>query len=146
MSFPDIFDVSKTEKTMSVIFNSTMKNVDQVCIKTMRFLSDKTHGIKGHFFAIHLVLREGLTNAVKHGNKGDPAKVIKYLIKIDSQETIHMEIEDQGKGFDWRKIEEKSPDDTDEHGRGLMIMKQYFSSYQYNEKGNRLILKKDILS
>jgi hypothetical protein len=35
-------------------------------------------------------------------------------------------------------------DETADHGRGLMIMEQYFSRYWYNESGNKLLLEKSI--
>ncbi|MFO7884651.1 MAG: ATP-binding protein, partial [Desulfobacteraceae bacterium] len=128
----------------SITFNSTMKNLDRACEKTIKFLKGKNGRIKKDIFSIHLVLREGLTNAVKHGNENNPEKLVTCWVHLTSDKTLQMEIEDQGRGFDWQNRADSFPDSSSERGRGLFIMKHYFSEYSYNQTGNRLLLKKRI--
>ncbi|MEA2059496.1 MAG: ATP-binding protein [Thermodesulfobacteriota bacterium] len=144
MRCPDIFKTSETPTSISITFNSTMKNLDRACKKTIEFLKGKNGRIKKDIFSIHLVLREGLTNAVKHGNENNPEKLVMCCIHLTPDQTLQMEIEDQGMGFDWQNSADVFPDTSSEGGRGLFIMKHYVSDYGYNETGNRLFLKKEI--
>ncbi len=147
MSKTDRFDVFKTPDSIEIRFSSTMKNVDRTCDELMKFcgMLFENATIKNHLFGLNLVLREGLTNAVKHGNGLNPEKLVRCLMKIDLQGKIYIEIEDQGKGFDWNNIQNKSFYDVlSDHGRGLVIMRLYCPDHEYNEKGNLLILKKNI--
>ncbi len=132
----------ETPDAVSVAFSATFANVDRACKDIARFLTLQISGIEKHLFWINLGLREGLTNAVRHGNLLDPAKLVRCYVSIESGTTLVMEIEDQGDGFDWRSAGELPVDDSAEHGRGLVILRQYFSEVSYNEIGNRLRLKK----
>ncbi|MBF0199737.1 MAG: ATP-binding protein [Desulfamplus sp.] len=140
----ELFDIHEKDDGLSIIFASTMENVDRTCYEAGRFLKSVVEGISAHLFSIQLVMREGLTNAVRHGNRMDAKKQVIFSIKIKQGEFIRMEIEDQGQGFNWQMEQQRDLNDDDDHGRGLVIMKQYFSSYGYNERGNLLVLEKRI--
>lgn len=169
MSDSNNFNIDETPESITIVFSSTMKNIDRTCDETLRFLmnifkdfpcpdsvkkeckkeQNCSDCLKSHLFAIQLVMREGLTNAVRHGNALNPYKKVKCNVRINRQSIVnlllHMEIEDQGNGFDWREEQKfKNLDEASEHGRGLMIMEQYVSRYWYNESGNKLTLEKSI--
>jgi serine/threonine-protein kinase RsbW len=139
-----IFDRSVTGESVSITFSSTLENIDRTCDEVTGFLQKRFKEMAEHFFAINLVMREALTNAVRHGNGLDPGKRVKFLLEIDQCRFIRMVIEDQGDGFDWQRARQRPPDDSEDHGRGLVIMTAYFSSCGYNRKGNRLILEKKL--
>ena len=94
-------------------------------------------------FGVRLALEEALVNAIKHGNKMDPDKVVNVKWEID-EEHVRVVIEDQGEGF----LVQDVPDPTDEEnldkpgGRGIMLMRSFMSVVEYNESGNRLTLEK----
>lgn len=138
------FEVLKAPESIKIIFSSTMENIDKVCNQATEFLELNLADIKPALFSINLVIREGLTNAVRHGNVNDSSKTVQFLLTIVEKQLIRIRIEDQGNGFDWKKQqEEELPEDLD-HGRGIIIMKTYFTRYSYNEKGNVLTLEKNI--
>jgi len=139
-----IYDVRKTKDFIRFDFSSTMKNIDVVCEEANQYLRSTLAGIEKHLFPINLVIREGLTNAVRHGNAGDSGKIVKFELSIVGNEMIKMMIEDEGDGFNWRKQRNEVLDDDQDHGRGIIIMETYFSRYSYNEKGNVLYLEKII--
>ena len=93
-------------------------------------------------FGVRLALEEALVNAIKHGNKMDPDKVVNVKWEID-EEHVRVVIEDQGEGF----LVQDVPDPTDEEnldkpgGRGIMLMRSFMSVVEYNESGNRLTLR-----
>ncbi len=139
-----IFDVFQTEDSINFTFASTFENIDNVCARISQFLQSKVAGIDQSLFAINLVIREGLSNAVRHGNAGDTKKNVKFLLMVEDHHIIKIIIEDQGDGFDWRKQQTVIPCEGDDHGRGFLIMDTYFNAHSYNEKGNILYLEKDI--
>lgn len=139
-----IFNQTIRPNSLSITFSSTLENIDRICDEVSRFLDRNFKDMEAHLFSINLVIREALTNAVRHGNGLDPEKTVKFFIKIERKKSIRIIVEDQGKGFDWQKAQELPPIANDDHGRGLAIMTTYFSSCCYNKKGNRLVLKKKL--
>lgn len=148
MTDDTIFNVSIGPSSLSVVLNSTMDNIDRVDALVKQMLAE--HGLEKHSFSIRVVMREGLTNSVRHGNKQDPGKVIRFDIRITGN-TLTIVIEDQGEGFDWRAMQKakrfgKDNEKPADHGRGFLIMDDYFDACGFNEKGNILILEKNISS
>jgi len=95
-------------------------------------------------FCIELAVHEALINAIKHGNRGDHEKNIHVAARI-SPRNFHVEITDQGPGFD----PESLPDPTDcanierPGGRGVLLMHAFMSRVTYPPPGNCVILEKD---
>ncbi len=170
MSEDGRFDITRENSQMIIFFSSTMKNVDRAIDATRIFLKDV--GLESETFDVSLVLREGLTNAVRHGNQLVQDKIVQYSIQMHDNRLI-AEIEDEGDGFSWKTVKDELMDiflsESDiweideheagtewrpenklnfgpksEHGRGLIIMDQYFNECLYNDKGNRLILIKEL--
>ena len=142
----DIFEVIASKNTLHIRFSSFFEHIDEVCKTVTQFLESDQKALVPHLFAIHLVLREGLTNAVRHGNKNDPAKRVDFQLKINRRNSISIEIADQGEGFDWKAKPLSGVPEDEDHGRGIPIMKSYFTRYSYNQRGNRLYLEKKIFS
>lgn len=140
------FETEQKEKSIGFVFSSTLENIDVICQKTSEFLRSKIKGIESELFTINLVIREGLSNAIRHGNENDPQKKVRFLLVINSDTSIQIEIEDQGNGFDWKKQQAQALPEDEDHGRGIIIMDTYFTHYSYNEKGNILYLEKEIFS
>jgi len=135
------FNVFKDVNSLEIFFRSTIENIDKADTETRRFLNEMELDCES--FAICLLMREGLNNAVKHGHFFDSDKMVRYSLKVRYQSLI-MEIEDHGEGFDWRAMRKRQMPADAEHGRGFAIMEQYSSEFRYNYKGNKLILKKKI--
>lgn len=141
-----IYEMTKTGNSLNILFSSTMDHIDDVCRSVTLFLENRGDLYSSHLFSINLVMREGLTNAVRHGNKGDPDKLVSMDLHIDPDQVIRVSIADQGEGFDWQKIRDTPAPDEADHGRGMPIMQTYFTRCRYNQKGNILYLEKQILS
>ena len=88
-------------------------------------------------FAIHLSMEEALINAIKHGNKADPARniTISYSVTTDR---LEISISDEGGGFNYRNL----PDPREEEniyknsGRGILLMRSYMDKVEFNSSGN----------
>jgi serine/threonine-protein kinase RsbW len=90
-------------------------------------------------FAIRLILDEALTNAYKHGNKADPHKHIHVQYTI-TREQIEVTIEDEGDGFDLSCLPDPRREETlsKTSGRGIFLIRQFTSSFGYNQTGNTI--------
>jgi serine/threonine-protein kinase RsbW len=91
--------------------------------------------------AVILSLREAVSNAVRHGHRGDPDKHfrVKYLV---TQDEVLVEVEDEGFGFNLEQMpdaltgwEEQQP-----RGRGLYLMRSYATWLSFNPTGNRVTM------
>lgn len=94
-------------------------------------------------FGVHLALEEALANAIEHGNRQDPTKHIRIRCSV-SPEMVHLEIADEGCGFDPSLL----PDPThpaqigSPKGRGIMLMRSFMSRVEFNDVGNCVLMEK----
>ncbi len=134
-------NIEYAEKSVRITFQSDLAQIDAVVKEAVDYLRSKLNDIKEHLFAVNLVLREGLTNAVRHGNANEILKKVTLLLDLHDQTRIKIVIEDEGEGFDWKSHRNKRFPEGQDHGRGMLIMDAYFTGYSYNDKGNVLYLE-----
>lgn len=98
---------------------------------------------EGVCFAIRLALGEALINAVKHGNRFDPAKKIKVCAEV-SRRRASVSVADEGEGFDPAAVPDPTADENLEKpcGRGIMLMRTYMDEVVYNPRGNEVRITK----
>lgn len=94
-------------------------------------------------FAVKLALEEGLNNAIKHGNRCDPAKTVEVTYQVDAS-SIWIEIVDQGCGFAPQNVPDPTLDENLEKpsGRGIMLMRAYMDEVRYSPAGNQVYMLK----
>lgn len=94
-------------------------------------------------FAIRLALDEALTNAVRHGNEGDPAKSVTADYRV-SDEELRVTICDQGPGFAPGNLPDCTAAENLDRpcGRGVLLMRAYMTQVTFNESGNCVTLVK----
>ncbi len=90
-----------------------------------------------HVFGVHMSMEEAVMNAIKHGNQRDESKQVHVIMKTN-EESLYIKVTDQGDGFRPADVPDCTADENLEKtsGRGLLLMKNYMDSVQYNEKGN----------
>jgi anti-sigma regulatory factor (Ser/Thr protein kinase)/ActR/RegA family two-component response regulator len=92
---------------------------------------------------LFIALDEAFVNAVKHGNRHDPHKIVRITADLSAKEA-RFSIEDEGEGFDVNEI----PDPRDPanlfktSGRGVLLIYNIMDEVAYNERGNRLTMVK----
>lgn len=96
-------------------------------------------------FGIHLAVEEALVNAIKHGNQSDSEKFVDVELRISSGK-FHMRITDEGDGFDPSEVPDPTLEENLEvpSGRGLMLMRTFMSRIEFNDRGNSVLLFKDL--
>lgn len=92
---------------------------------------------------IMIALQEGLANAVLHGSRNDPSKVIRCAVDV-TPEAITIVIRDSGEGFDTAAAADSADDGTNltQHGRGIHLMRSLMDEVSYRHGGSELQLKK----
>src|SRR5574338_1181527 len=92
---------------------------------------------------LFIALDEAFVNAVKHGNKNDPSKLLKITAELSPTEAAFT-VEDEGEGFDIREI--PNPCDPENlfraSGRGVLLIYNIMDEVEYNAQGNRVKMVK----
>lgn len=118
---------------------ASLENIDLAASQVSDILEERFPGVKT--FGLILGLREALTNAVVHGSGQDGAKKVSCRVEFGA-EAIDIEVADSGDGFRWKEMDAEIPDPSLPGRRGLAIIRNYFDSCKYNEKGNIILLTK----
>ena len=94
-------------------------------------------------FAIKLAVEEAINNAIKHGNKLNPKKVVDVTFHVDSSQAV-VTITDEGEGFNPHSLPDPTADENLEKptGRGVMLMRAYMDEVRFNGKGNQVRMVK----
>jgi serine/threonine-protein kinase RsbW len=88
---------------------------------------------------LFVALDEAFVNAVKHGNKNDPTKLLRITAELSPKEASFT-VEDEGEGFNVGEI----PDPCDPEnlfrtsGRGVLLIYNIMDEVEYNAQGNRV--------
>ena len=90
-----------------------------------------------------VALQEGLANAVLHGSRNDPSKIVRCSVDVTPQ-AITIVIRDSGDGFDTAAVTDSTDDGTNltQHGRGIHLMRGLMDEVSYRHGGSELRLKK----
>jgi serine/threonine-protein kinase RsbW len=89
---------------------------------------------------INLVLTEAMANAIQHANAGDPSKTVRIVIRI-SDEELHIEVYDEGQGFDIQSIPPPDFERLEDRGRGLFVIRTLMDSVSYRAINGGNVLK-----
>jgi serine/threonine-protein kinase RsbW len=84
---------------------------------------------------------EAVNNAITHGNKANPQKIVDVEISFDNNEMI-ITVTDEGLGFNPASIPDPTmPENIEElSGRGVFLMRKLADSISFNEKGNSVTM------
>jgi anti-sigma regulatory factor (Ser/Thr protein kinase)/ActR/RegA family two-component response regulator len=92
---------------------------------------------------LFVALDEAFVNAVKHGNRNDPSKMVRITAELSAKEA-RFTVEDEGNGFNLQEI----PDPCDpanlfkSSGRGVLLIYNIMDEVKYNARGNQLTMVK----
>jgi CheY-like chemotaxis protein len=90
---------------------------------------------------MRLAMEEAIVNAVRHGNRDDPARRVRLRWHVNRERAL-VEVEDEGEGFDPQHLPDPCAPENLERpgGRGVLLMRSYTSWLRYNPRGNRVTL------
>jgi serine/threonine-protein kinase RsbW len=116
---------------------SRLAEAESVCLKIRSLL--QANGLGEVCFAVELLARECVNNAVIHGNGNDADKSIQVSLWL-GRKWIRLEVSDEGPGFDWRTTQQNRMDTAASSGRGLHLYALYAERVRFNRRGNRITL------
>ena len=125
------FELPSALSLMHIVLEYLMKRVEKLGV------------CKPEQSNLFVALDEAFVNAIKHGNKFDPQKLIRITADVSPAEASFT-IEDEGEGFDVNNI----PDPLDPEnlfktsGRGVLFIYNIMDEVIYNDRGNRLTMVK----
>jgi serine/threonine-protein kinase RsbW len=129
------------QKNRAVAFEqripSRLADAESLCLKIRGLLEESDLGNAS--FAVELLARECLNNAVIHGNQNCADKSILLRLCL-GRKWIRLEVSDEGPGFDWRLVREDKLNTTVPSGRGLMLYALYAKRVRFNRSGNQITL------
>ena len=98
----------------------------------------------GKEWEVELALREALSNAMVHGSKGDPTKVVQICIGCDQERGLLIVVKDQGEGFDPGQIKDPVVGQNvfSDHGRGVYLINQLMDEVKFEKGGTEIHMRK----
>ncbi|MGA2849361.1 MAG: ATP-binding protein [Terracidiphilus sp.] len=114
-----------------------MDEVESLGLRIRELLN--ANGLSELCFPVELLARECLNNAVIHGNQYAADKSIVVRLWL-GRRWIHLEVCDEGPGFEWREACRKKADTTRSSGRGLQFYALYAERVCFNRRGNQITL------
>lgn len=142
--FPEYnFDPEKLNLRVRVTLAADRKAVDPVVAQVMEAVRSMKCA-DGKEDAIELALQEALANAVVHGAKEDPSKVVECLVACDEQRGILIIVRDPGPGFDPNAIPSCTIGENlfSNHGRGIFLINQLMDEVKFHKNGTEIHMVK----
>jgi|SRR5215471_5884420 len=89
---------------------------------------------------IELALTEAIANAVVHGAKGDPTKIVECDVAYEQERGMLIVVRDPGTGFDPLHIPDpvKGQNLFSDHGRGIFLINQLMDEVQFHKNGTEI--------
>ena len=153
------FKISNDVKLVHSLVNELIREITKIGGKTLQ----------PELAGIRMALHEAVINAIEHGNlelsstlkeKPDYLKIMEKRMTEPSYAdrrvlvtatitttSFSCEITDEGAGFDWRSLSDpRDPENLlKPHGRGIILMADYFDRITFNQQGNSITMEKDLV-
>jgi serine/threonine-protein kinase RsbW len=137
------FDPDKLTLVLRVTLAADRKAVDPVVQSVMEVVREM-EGVNGKEDAIELSLQEALANAVIHGAKEDPNKVVECMVGRDHERGILIVVRDPGTGFNPGAIPGCTVGENvySNHGRGIFLINQLMDEVEFRKNGTEIHMVK----
>jgi serine/threonine-protein kinase RsbW len=137
------FDPEKLDVRVRVTLAADRKAVDPVVAQIMESVREMKCA-EGKEEAIELALQEALANAVVHGAKEDPSKIVECVVACEEQRGILIIVRDPGTGFDPQRIPACTMGENlfSNHGRGIFLINQLMDEVQFHKNGTEIHMVK----
>ena len=137
------FDPGRLSLQVRVTLAADRNAVGPVVAQVMESVR-ATKCVDGKEDAIELALQEALANAVMHGAKEDPSKIVECLVACDEQRGILIIVRDPGPGFDPQAIPSCTMGENlySNHGRGIFLINQLMDEVKFRKNGTEIHMVK----
>lgn len=130
-----MFDIKEENNRLQITISSELQLVDKV----LDCFEPHTQDLESsQIFALKLITKELLCNAISHGNQNQIEKTVTVIFTRLSNR-LFLQVEDQGQGFQTKNIDwEISQDATNPRNRGLAMVNHYADSIDFNSSGTQI--------
>jgi serine/threonine-protein kinase RsbW len=137
------FDPDKLVLKLKVSLAADKNAIDPVVQGIMNVVRE-TQCATGKEDAIELALTEALANAVVHGAKGDPKKIVECDVACDETRGMLIVVRDPGPGFDPTAIPNPIVGHNiySNHGRGIFLINELMDEVQFKNNGKEIHMLK----
>ncbi|HEY1660389.1 MAG TPA: ATP-binding protein [Candidatus Sulfotelmatobacter sp.] len=137
------FDPDQLNLRLRVTLAADRMAVDPVVQQVMSVVRQMNE-LEGKEDAIELSLQEALANAVIHGAKEDPTKIVECLVSSDQERGILIIVRDPGVGFSPNSIPACTVGENlySNHGRGIFLINQLMDKVEFKKNGTEIHMTK----
>lgn len=131
------FDTGKLQ--LKVTLAADRNAVDPV-VQSVMDLVRQVHCEAEKYDAIELALTEALANAVVHGAKGDPSKIVECDVVCNEDKSMLIVVRDPGTGFNPGEIPNPLRGESvySDHGRGIFLINQLMDEVKFLKNGTEI--------
>jgi serine/threonine-protein kinase RsbW len=124
---------------LKVTLSAERTAVDPVVQSVMELVRQEQCGAEKHD-SIELALTEALANAVVHGAKADPSKIVECDVICHDDQSMLIVVRDPGPGFDPANIPSPLNDESvfADHGRGIFLINQLMDEVKFFKNGTEI--------
>ncbi len=133
-----MFESFAARERIHMAMSASTLNIDEAEARLCAFLADCDNI---DLFAVRILLREALLNAVLHGSR----EAEKDSVSVDAvlePAGLVLTVRDNGPGFAWQEAG-TNMDILADSGRGIPLMHIYASEVVFNAAGNEVTLYRD---
>jgi len=137
----------KKRNQITLDFISDLKYTE-FCVLAFSYVKNVLNIGDDTYFKIEISLREGINNAILHGNQSDPRKRVYVLFKW-TKSRLWLSVKDENtRKVNFTEINRRleSTDVLAFNGRGIMIMKSYMDKVKFiaTESGTEVLMEKHL--
>lgn len=140
--------MDQTAERIEISITSRFENIELVQVIAEHLCESAGVDDDGSHW-IGMAVREGVANAIKHGNRLDAKKRVHTIFRLDDAR-LEISIEDEGSGFDPGQVSDPlNPQNLMKtSGRGIFYMKTFMDQvdYQFGQRGTILSMTKQLRS
>jgi anti-sigma regulatory factor (Ser/Thr protein kinase) len=102
------------------------------------------HWSEKEMMDVDLAVQEALANAIRHGCKNDPTKLVQCCVTFDATGELVIVVRDPGAGFDPAAVPDPLTGDNlfRGSGRGVFLINQLMDTAEYTEGGRKVLMRK----
>ena len=128
---------------IEALMPSDVKAISPLLDRVIRLI-EESRCVAGEEMAVELALREALNNAVVHGNRLDPGKLVQVYCRCELGKELSLIVRDQGIGFDPNGIADPLALENlqAEHGRGILLMRSQMDQVSFERGGTEVHMRK----
>jgi serine/threonine-protein kinase RsbW len=137
------FEADKLALKLRVRLSAQKNAVDPVVQSVMEIIRT-VDCVGGKEEAIELALAEALANAVEHGARSDPTKIIECDVACDQNRSMLIIVRDPGNGFDPATIPSpvRGENVYSNRGRGIYLINELMDEVRFLKNGTEIHMLK----